>query len=309
MSYLVEFVLLAICMPVSELEEPKSLVPEKAFVVFTRESWGCLNGQEIKKDVTSSFSIATPSQVTIESLENPDDVNNRNELYLFFNAKTIIGVRGFLVAKLWCDRDPGLGLSTVGVITVNVTTQPGIPPTIGLRLTGNANVFVELGYARSATLQHALVTCRESGLHEPFSLSFFAEYSLEMEKKQIRVRTRSDEWHEYYLPLDSLVLTSAKSIAKCIRVLEGLSTGCGLTGSPYLWKREMVTVEQVEQTVRATIGPHARICFKLMADDGITTMVGGLDFVPQLRQKMALRGAKGELVGAEVWISISDPGH
>ena len=76
------------------------ILPNKAFIIFTEEGWGCLAGQEIKEYVTDLISNEDEKITRLDEIKNPEDSNDRNELCIYFPAKEINGLSGYYILKL-----------------------------------------------------------------------------------------------------------------------------------------------------------------------------------------------------------------
>ena len=59
-------------------ETPPAIKARQSFLVLTRESWGCLRGQEIKGDATALISGDQGPGVRWEEIRNPEDRDRKS---------------------------------------------------------------------------------------------------------------------------------------------------------------------------------------------------------------------------------------
>jgi hypothetical protein len=105
------------------------------------------------------------------------------------------------------------------------------------------------------------------------------------------------------LILNPIFLEEALSVDKCQVFLDALDKEFAVSGSPLVWERNKIQVETIRTIANQVIKGGENI-FQLLlkADDGTMTQVGSDNFVPHLRQRLALKRLDGKLVGAELWL-------
>jgi hypothetical protein len=278
------------------------ITPSKALIVFTRSSWGCLGGQDVKEDVSKKVANDDDNYATIDEIKNPEDVFNRYELYLIFPARAVTQVSGSFVVKLWCDNDEPKITGSLSTDWVSLH-QKGKEWVMTTKVKGTGFLHVQMLYSRSPELRRGFFSCRGEGMREPYQLTFFNAYPFEGEFGGLPRQKLSPQWQTLDLTLNPIFLEEAASVDTCQAFLDLLDKRFAVSGSPLVWELSKIETETI-QTVAGQVlaGGENRFQLVLKADDGSVTNVGSGNFVPHLRQKLALRRLDGKLVGAELWL-------
>ncbi len=278
------------------------IAPSKALIIFTRASWGCLNGQELKEDVSSNITKDDGNYATVEEIKNPEDVFNRNELYLIFPAAPLNQMAGNFVAEFWCDSDQPETDASFSVEWASLR-QKGNEWVLSTKIKGTGFIHVQMLYSRAPEMRQAWFSCPAAGVREPNQLTFFNAYPLDGEFGGVPQQKLSGQWQTLDLTVNPLFLEEAVSVDKCQMFLDSLDKEFAVSGGPLVWDGNRIQVETV-RAIANHAAPGGENIFQLLlrADDGTTTQLGADDFVPQVRQKVALKSSDGKLVGAELWL-------
>lgn len=280
------------------------ITPSKALIIFTRESWGCLNGQEVKEDVSAKIAKDDCNFAIIQEIKNPEDIFNRYELYLIFPAKPVNGLTGNFVVKFWCNNDKPETKAYFSMDHARLYKKKGGNWILSIRAKGNGFIHAKMLYSRAPEIRQALFSCPEAGVLQPNQLTFFNVYPLEGNFDGVPQQKLGGKWQTLELTLNPIFLEGAVSVDKCQTFLDILDKQFAVTGRPMVWERKKIQAETIQKLSSQTgVSSEDKIFQVLLkADDGTMTKVSSYRFLPHLRQKLALKNPDGKLIGAELWL-------
>jgi len=279
--------------------------PATALVILNRESSGCPNGQIVKEDVTIEISKEDNRSATIYEIKNPEDIFDRNELYLLFPAMPVNGLTGDFVVKLWCNSERPEIKAYISLDYAKLHRDPDENWVVSAKVKGNGLIHAKLLYSREAEVRNAWVSCPDAEIYEPYALTFFNVYPL-TGHLTIQQEKLSDRWQTLVLQFNSMLSKSAVDIDRCQTLLAALDKQFS-NDRPLLWDRKKVQAGILPMVASKANVFTEKVAFQILlkADDGITIRSDSNNFVPHLRQKLALKNPDGNLVGAELWLKAS----
>jgi hypothetical protein len=287
-------------------EAQDELMPQKAYLVFTKESWGCLAGQEIIADVTQALTKIKGEPVQLQEVKNPEDVNNRFELYLYFPAQGIRGLAGYYVLRLGVvgeSRIPGslrLARATLGRGT------KGLVFTLQAKTTGILKA--DLLYAGTTHPASGRFTCPTAGLFEPHPVKFLPVYPIQPEQAATAIKS-TPPWDKITLPLEGHWLKEGDDVAACLGLLSALENNYSASKEDrFFWDRSKITSKSLNQIASSfEKGKNLKFYLSIELRDRHGTAAITRDptsFVPKLRQMIAVINAEGKIIGGEVMIGL-----
>jgi hypothetical protein len=280
------------------------IVPTKGFIVLTRAAWGCLRGQDIAEDVSERITREDGESATIYEIKNPEDVSDRYELYLLFAAKPVNGLPGDLVVKLRSDSDKPQVKASLSLNQARLYSKKD-QWFLSLKLKGNGLVHSRVLYSRQAEIRQAWFSCPEAGDLQPHKLSFFSAYTLDGLLGGMVSGKLNGKWQALDLQLPQFALDKAIKVDRCQELLGILEKQFGKPSRPLVWQRQKIDAGSIhtvaEQLAESDDGEPFQILLRL--DDRTSIHVGSDNFVPHLRQKLAVENPDGKLVGAELLLS------
>ena len=284
--------------------------PQRAFLVFTRESWGCLVGQEIKADVTTLISGDQGPGVRWEEIKNPEDRQDRLELYLYFSAGPVSGLPGYLVLKLGVgSTDP----EKPGEVRLKnaILSQDVQGPVFELQGAVRGDLAADLLYARDFHLHQGLFACPEASLFEPRDLHFLKAYAVKTGLNVVMAKPGAQEG-SIGIPLTGFWLNQTREVAAGAELLDLLEQKFKVDDkSTFLWDKARVTSQALAGLASAWEqgkGLKSHIALKLRDRQGTREIRRApIPFNPQLLQKIAIQEAPGRITGGEVWIAVDLP--
>ena len=287
-----------------------ALLPQKAMLVFTRESWGCLLGQEIKADVTALLIGDRAPGVRWEEIKNPEDRQDRLELYLYFPARPVSGLPGYLVLRLGSSNPNPLKPGSVLLKRAELTIGPN-GPAFELKGQIQGSLTAGLLYAEDFDLHQGLFTCPEADLFEPQNIYFLKAYPLKPDLS-VKPEKPSGRVESFAIPLDESRLGEAQAVAAGAELLTRLDQEFKVSGKfTFLWDKARITSQSLEGLASSwETGKGVRSNIALILRDrqgSLEIRRSPAPFTPQLRQKIAVQDRQGRIWGGEVWIGIDLP--
>lgn len=296
------FVLLGMTMPncATDVTKPQDLVPEKALVILTRESMGCLNKQTLIQEASDLVARDDGKAVTLHEIKNPEDVSNRNELYLLFPAQSVAQLSGFFVLKFWCDSDQPEPASLS--VDHAAMRRRGNDWSFALEIKSDGFVHAQMLYSRRPEFTTAAFTYPEADVREPMQVTFYRAYPLEGELGGVPSQKLADKWQTLELRVNPFSLEVASFVDACERLLEEMDKNFAPRGATLVWQSEKVKAETLRSLASTAATGKATLHVVLKLDDGRVIKTNEDNFVPHLRQKLVLKTADGKLIGAELWL-------
>ncbi len=284
----------------TDIAQSQDLLPEKALVVLTRESMGCINSQTLVQDASALVAHDDGKAVTIREIKNPEDVSNRNELYLLFSARQASQLPGFLILKLGCDSDQSAAasLSIDHVVLRRRDNEWGVV----LKAKSDGFARAQMLYSRSPEFTTAWLTYPEAGVREPMQVTFYRAYPLEGELSGVPSQKLNGKWQTLEIAVNHFSFEQARFVDLCEQLLEGMDESFAPPEEHLIWPRENVQAEGLRSLIRTIAGGQSPAQAILKLDDGSVIQTNGDNFVPHLRQKLVLRREDGKLMGAELWL-------
>ena len=285
-------------------------MPQKANIVFTRESWGCLGGQEIVADVTQDLTVTPGKPVLITEVKNPEDVDNRLELYLYYPAQAISGVPGYYVLRLGVAGPKAKVPGTLRLAeAVLVKNGQGVSFVLKAKTTGHLKA--SLLYAGDTQLASGLFTCPAAGFFEAQPVQFLGVYPIRTELSSTAKKIDS-QWDRVTLQLDDFLLKEGEAVAACHWLLTAMQNKFSASNENlFLWDQSQLTPQSLNQLASSLEeGRNCRfhVNIELHAPQSRTEIQRDpTPFEPQLRQMIAARNAQGKITGGSVMIAVEKP--
>jgi len=307
-------ILLVGCMMVTgmaDILEAKAVnIPAtQGYVVFTRETWGCLVEQKIVEDVSAALVHRDGNAVRIEETKGHEDVQNSKELFAYFPAREVNGLNGYYILRAHVQhQDPMIAgewvidqarLTNVdGTWFIELFSKPtGIPQ-------------ISLLYGRHVGLSNGYLACPEARQFEPRARSYMRAYRVE---SLLTVTSEPSDggWTRTIVPMNTRLLQEAQEMDRCEELLERLEKRfLHAENYVFVWDRAKVTKQEVENAVSGLereTGRRYKVSVEVQEKTRKTEL--GRDkrlFVPKIRQRIALKDPGGVLTAGEVWIG-ADP--
>ena len=290
----------------------EKIPPEKAYLVFTKESWGCLLGQEIVADVTDDLNVAEENPVFLEEVKNPEDINNRLELYLYFPAQKISGFPGYYVLKLGVQGGESQVPESMYLVKAYLLNQ-GQDLSFSLKAANAGRLKTDLLFAGDTQLVSGLFTCASAGLFEANSTQYFPSYPIKTET-EFTVMKVDSQWYKVTIPIEDFYLEEAEALSTCYGLLTKMEKKFSISNEHlFLWDRSRLTSNELDLIV-SSLEKEQNLRFyvniELEAPSGITQIQRDPEpFLPQMRQVIAAKNAKGKVTGGSVTIAVekADP--
>lgn len=281
--------------------ENNHILPGRALVIFTRESWGCLSGQEIKEDVSITIGRDDGNYVTIEEIKNPEDIFNRYEIFLIFPAILVNQLPGNFVVKFWCDNDQSEEKAYLSMewASLHKRAKEWILTT---KLKSNGFVHIQMLYSRMPEIRQAWFSCQGEGTGELYQLTFFNAYPLEGEFGSVPEQKLNGKWERLDLTFNPIFLEESRAVDRCQLFLNVLDRQFAIKDSSLVWDSAKVDEGTIRSLVIQSTVETKELDVMLRKDDRTIIQIGSESFVPHVRQKLALRNPDGKLVGGEIWL-------
>jgi hypothetical protein len=282
----------------------------KAYLVFTKESWGCLEGQTIVADVTNDLIAPDGKPVQLTEVKNPEDVDNRLELYLYYRASEIRGDGGYYVLRLGVT---GPDARVPGVLRLaRAALQSGSQSTsFQLKAKTTGQLKADLLYAGDSQLGAGLFTCEAADIFEPHPVSFLGAYPIRTELSSSAAKIDSN-WDKVDIQLDDFLLREADALAVCYELVSAMQKKFSASNEYlFLWDQRQLTPEglnQLASSFEKNRNCRFHVKIELRTPRGSTEIQKDpTPFDPHLRQMLAVRNAQGEITGGSVWIAVESP--
>ena len=152
--------------------------PSQGYVIFTRETWGCIAEQKIVEDATAALAHRDGNAVRIEETKSHEDVQNRKELYAYFPAREVNRLEGFYVLRAHIQhQDPKI----IGELVIDQARlmHVGGEWFVELFSRTTGTLQISLLYGRHVGLSSGYLACPEAGQFEPRARSFIRAYRVE----------------------------------------------------------------------------------------------------------------------------------
>jgi hypothetical protein len=292
----------------SQAQLPAEVVlPDKALLVFTRESWGCMEGQIITEDVTSLLSESNAEKVLLQDVKNPDDVNNRYEIYLYFPAPRVSARSGYDVLRLSVvGSDPQLSGFLRLAQAALVRTDKSLTFILKAKIEGFLKA--DLLYAVGCHLKTGLFACPAADLFEPHPVRFLDVYPVRTEMASTAAKMDA-QWDQISLPIESSLQKEGDDVAACIELLNGLEESfSGSKEFVFQWDQSKITQDGLSQIASSfekdnNLKYHVNV--EIIDKQGKTEIRRDVtSFVPKLQQIIAIRSAHGKMISGMVKIGI-----
>lgn len=297
-------VILAILIPMNSANH--NSIPIKGLVIYTAESWGCLEGQKVRKDVSNMIANADNISATIQEIRNPEDVFNRNELYLIFPAKPVNKLEGNFVVKFWCDFGQAQKKAYLSMDYAEIYKNDSGKWVLLVKIRGNGFVHVQMLYSRLPEIRQAWFSCPQADVYQPSRHTFFNVYPLEGRFDGVPLQILSDEWKTSKLTFNPIFLEGAVYVDNCQAFFDMLDNEFAIADQSMVWERKKIQVDTIKTLIdqACTFTKDKTFQVLLKVDDGSTIYIDSDNFVPHLRQKLAIKNPDGKLIGAELWLSF-----
>lgn len=292
-----------------KLDQPRD--PVKALLVMTRESSGCFGGQKILRDATKAILGGEAEEVQVEGVLNPEDREDRVELYLFFSAEGVMDEGGYLLLRL------GLESGTAGerrTLTVRRASLASSGDALSFDLTAKSRgrIHPVLLYTQGWQVFGGIFTCPAAGLFEPQSLDFLPAYAIAT-GLEMNTGPLDQNWDRITIPVSGAGLREGRKVALCASLLQRMTRELAASAqSPFVWEKSRVSSEglrRFEYGMEKEKGAVFQVKVMVHRPTGmeeITSSPEGFD--PCLRQPVALVDASGQASGGEVWIGFRSDG-
>jgi hypothetical protein len=283
------------------------IMPQKAYLVFTKESWGCLGGQTIVADLTQDLTATGGNPVLLTEVKNPEDIDNRLELYLYFPAQEIGGLPGYYVLRLGVAGPEAQVPGTLRLAEAAVLRN-GQDVSFLLKAKTTGQLKPALLYAGDMQLASGLFTCPSAGLFEARPVNFLQVYPVHTELSSTATKI-DPQWDSVTIPLDHFRLREAEAVAACYGLLTGMEKEFSASKEHlFLWDQSQLTpqgLNRLAASLEQGRNYKFHVTIELRAPRGKTEIhIDSVPFVPQLRQMMAARNAKGKITGGSVMIAV-----
>jgi len=281
--------------------------PEKAFILFTEESWGCIYNQRIEKDVTNLVALEDGKFIQIEEIKNPEDRANRYELYLYFLAKEVGGLPGYYILSLEIKHQNPLVKGSLMVDQARII-RGDMGYFVELKAKVDGFLKADLLYGRQTQLRTGFFSCPEADIFEPNRVNFLKAYEVSSGLR-IKSETIDKNWARVAIVIDPFLLNKANLIDASEEFLDALDKEFSSSKDfVFLWDKPRVSTKsienialRIEQEKRLRYNISVKIRYKEKTKE---ISRGEKAFVPDLRQKISVKESNGQLNGGEVWIGI-----
>lgn len=287
----------------SQLKD-QEITLKNAFLVVTYEIWGCIRKQGIKEDATDLIQHGDEQFIRIDEIKNTEDRNDRNELYIAFQAQEINGLPGYYILRLGIKhRDPLIH----GYLFIDRARFIEKNESYLFELKAKAIGQIEAGllYGRQPQLKTGLFSCPEAELFEPYTATFLKTHEIKQSLK-IESKVINEEWDEIHIVIDPSLLKEARLIDECEELLDTLDKEFSSSQDfIFLWDKSKVMsnlediILSTEQRTKLKYNILMKIMYKNTREE-ITR--NGTSFIPQLRQNISVKESNGKVVGGEIWI-------
>jgi len=285
-----------------------SVLPSRALIIISSESWGCLNRQEIEHDVTNKVSSRDCNYTRIQEIKNPEDVLKRRELHLIFEARLLLDVPGYLIFKFWCHEDKPDQIAQLSMDFAELYKQKDSDWRLSISAKGNGFANANLFYSRTPELQDIIVTCPEAGIYRPYELTYFNMVPVEANFDDFFTNRLEESWCTTELNLTKNMLSGVEKLDKCQAFLATLNDKFSFKNQYLIWDQNKINEDILRQLNENKDSSTAgkKFLIRLKTDDKRIIIPSPYQFPPHLRQKLMLKNVNGTLTGAELWLRVAD---
>lgn len=292
----------------SQAQLPAEVVlPRKALLVFTRESWGCLGGQIIIEDITSLLSESNAEPILLQDVKNPEDVNNRYEIYLYFPTQRISGRSGYYVLRLAVvgskPQLPGfLRLAQAALVRTDNNL------TFSLKAQTEGFLVADMLYAGDSLLKSGLFACPPAGLFELHPVKFLDVYPVRTELASTAAKIDA-HWDKLSMPIELFWQKEGDDVAACFELLSGLEERFSCSKEyTFLWDQSKIAQDGLNLIVTSFEKDNAlkfHVNVEIIDKQGKTEIRrDATPFVPKLQKIIAVKNARGKMTSGMVMIGI-----
>jgi hypothetical protein len=203
------------------------------------------------------------------------------------------------VLKFWCIGDQPMKKASFSM-DIAALRRAEKSWLFSSKVKGDGFVRAQMLYSRRAEIRQGWFSCREAGGQPPHQVSFFNAYPLEGELAGLPKQKMTGKWQTLELAIDPLFLEGALTVGKCQLFLELMDRDFAVKEDSLIWEYEKVRTEAIRKLIAKSGEEDFHVLIR--ADDRTKVLVGADNFVPHMRQKLALRKRDGTLVGAELWL-------
>lgn len=289
---------------------PGEIMPQKAYLVFTKEGWGCLGGQEIVADLTQNLTAPKGEPVLLQEVKNPEDVDNRFELYLYYPAQGVSGLPGYYVLRL---RVAGRKPQAPGTLRLAqaALVRGDRGWTFVLKAKAAGVLKADLLYAGATRLESGLFTCTDAGLFGAHPVKFLPAHPIRTDMTSTSTKL-DPQWDNVAIPLEDFWVKEGDAIAACVELLSGLEQNFSASKDyVFLWDRSKITSKSlnlIASSLEKEKGLKFHVKIVLRDQKGeIEISKDPTPFDPQLKQMMAVQNTQGKIIGGKVWLAVEKP--
>jgi hypothetical protein len=287
------------------------IVLVKAYLVFTKESWGCLGGQTVVAEVTDHLAGTERQAVSLTEVKNPEDVNNRLELFLYFSAIDIGGVPGYFILRLGVEGSKATIPGVLQIADAVVVQSEEKNWSFLLKCETKGHLKSDLIYAGDLQLHSGIFTCAPGRKARP--VDFLQVYPIRsgLSSKATEIGA---QWSRVTIPLDDFCLEDAKEVAACYSLLTEMEKRLSIsTEQRFLWDQSRLNSQMLNR-LSSFFDQDRNIRFHVNVE--LRTPQGTLEiesdstpFLPQLRQMISARSDDGTIIGGSVQIAVQNPAY
>lgn len=280
--------------------------PEKAFILFTEESWGCISNQQVKEDVTELVASEDEKFARVDEIKNPEDVANRDELYLCFRAKEVGGLPGYCILRLGVSHEDPLVKGHLLVDQARLISGDN-GYSVELKAKADGLFKADILYGKQPQLKVGFFSCPEAGLFEPQKVSFLKAYEIRGDLGiGIDSEVIDERWNNLNVTIDLLCLEEARFVDACEGLLDALDKEfSSFKDLIFFWDKSRVTtksIEDIASQMEQESGLKYNVSIIIRYKEGIEEINRNGMFTPRLRQKISVKESNGHLNGGEIWI-------
>jgi len=279
-------------------------IPLRGFIIYTAESWGCLNGQRIREEISTLIAKADKKDATIQEIKNPEDVFNRNELYILIPAGSIAGLSGSFAVRFRCESSKPNVKAFFSVDEARVFQKVDKTWVIALKVRGNDSFTVQMFYSRSPEIKQGWYFCPKARDQHPAQIPFFCVYPLEGALGRMPREKLTERWQNLEMDFNPLHLEQSAAVDKCQALFDMLARYYSVDGDFMLWRLEKITSKNLKEFLQEAASSLGEKTFQVLIElqDGRRIYSSADNFVPHLRQMLGVKLSDGKLLGAEVRI-------
>jgi hypothetical protein len=257
--------------------------------------------------VTEDLVAAEGKPVSLTEIKNPEDVDNRLELYLYFSARNIMGLPGYLALRLGVAGPEAQVPGTLR-IEESALVADGKGVSFILKAKTNGQLKPELLYAGDTSLSSGLFNCPAAGLFEPHPVKFLGVYPIRTEL-HFTTSKIDLQWDKIIIRADEFQIRETQSVAACYGLLAGLEKEFSASKEYlFLWDQSQLTPDRVGQVAsyfERSQNYKFNVSIELRSPKGKTQIQpDSTPFLPQLRQTIAVRNAQAKITGGIIMLAV-----